>query len=328
MQENDNNNSQRIKRYIDGVFFKDDLNTLSDPFLDPSSLLENMEESWADSEEIQTSTKEYETYKQEARALLNTLQKKKKKYKLSSIMKYAAAIALFLISGFGVLMLALQSNTKQQELVYHEVYVPKGEQKKLILPDSSQITLNSNSYIRYPSTFSDQVRKIEINGEVFLDVKPDKYKQFIVSTQDMDVKVLGTSFNIKAYDYDPQISVSVCTGKVQVEMPEANISISPDEMVTLNKINGEIEKRCIDSKKTTAWLRGELYFNKTPISIIAKELERYYNCEIEIENEELMKELVYGEHSNESLESVLKSLEYALNIKHKKKEDIIILYKD
>ena len=99
-------------------------------------------------------------------------------------------------------------------------------------------------------------------------------------------------------------------------------------MIILYKNNGEFEKRHVDNKKISAWINGELYFNQTPISVVAKELERCYNCTIEIEGEGLKDELVFGEHSNESLESVLKAIEYAVGIKNRKEGERIILYKE
>jgi ferric-dicitrate binding protein FerR (iron transport regulator) len=74
-------------------------------------------------------------------------------------------------------------------------------------------------------------------------------------------------------------------------------------------------------------MKGELYFNQTPVASVAKELERIYNCTIQIENDAIKQELVYGEHSNENLDSVLKSLEYVLGIKYKKEGTNVILYK-
>lgn len=287
-----------------------------------------MDDCWEELQETATSPEEYEKYKLEARQLLDRIKKKDRRINLAPVLKYTAVIALILALGTGIYLIVANITAGQADPVYAELYAANGERKSIILPDGSEATLNAGSRLRYPSQFTGDTRTIEIDGEAFLKVRPDKEKTFIVKTQQLDVKVLGTSFNIKAYNSDPHASVSVRTGKVQIEMEDANMNLLPDEMVILNKTNREIEKRKIESRKISSWTTGELYFNKTPISVVAKELERYYNRTIEIEDKETIKELVYGEHSNENLESVLKSLEYVSGIKNRKEGDKIILYKN
>lgn len=316
-----------IRKFVHDHYTVNDLDTIIDSFKDTELLEEEMDSCWEESATISASSSEYEEYKQEAMLLLKKLKKKDRQIRFLPLFRYAAAIIILLVAGITLWTKIPATDNNEQAVVYSEIYVPNGERETLLLPDGSRITLNSGSYVRYPSQFTGDTRMIEIDGEAFLKVQPDSLKRFIVRTEQLDVTVLGTSFNVKAYKTDPSITVSVRTGKVQVDMEDAKMSVQPDEMVTLNKVNGEIEKRTIDSKKTVAWMTGGLYFDKTPVSVVAQELERYYDCSIQIENEDLKQELVYGEHSNENLESVLKALEYAIGIKNKKEGDRIILYK-
>ncbi|MDD4514032.1 FecR domain-containing protein [Massilibacteroides sp.] len=312
---------------MDSIYTIDDINALSDLRRNTKPLEEEMDACWEEAGYISTSADEYEMHKEEARVLLRKIKRKEKHLRLIPLLRYASVAAILLvliISAFRFISIIPQD---ESPVLYEEVYVANGERKKITLPDGSDIMLNSGSYLRYPSHFSGNTRTIEVNGEAFLDVHPDSTKQFIVHTQSIDVKVLGTSFNVKAYADDEQVMVSVRTGKVQVDMAEASMNLKPNEIILLNTTNGELEKRNIDNRKATAWMSGELYFNKTPITAVAKELERYYNCKIVIEDEVLKQEYVYGEHSNESLESVLKAIEYAVGIKNKREGNQIILYK-
>ncbi|MDD2437650.1 MAG: FecR domain-containing protein [Massilibacteroides sp.] len=327
MKQDNRSVNKIIKRYVDGIYTIKDLNALSNLRQNTESLSEAMDQCWEDSTQISTSAVEHEKYRNEAQLLLNKLKRKERGFRFISVYKYAAAITILLISGLSLFLLYTTIPNRQEEVVYSKIYVANGEKESLTLSDGTQITLNSGSYLRYPSRFSGNKRIIEINGEAFLQVHHDAEKQFIVRTQKVDVKVLGTSFNVKAYDEDEQVMVSVRTGKVQVDLPEASMNLKPDEMIILDKTSGELERRSIDSHKTTTWITGGLFFNKTNMETVAKELERCYNCNIEIENDALKKEVVYGEHSNESLESVLKAIAYAVGIKHRVEGDKIILYK-
>lgn len=321
---------ESIKRLTDGIYTTKDVYTLSDLRQDVSPLAEAMDKCWEESGYIRTSAAEHEQYKAEAGRLLNKLKQKERGFRLTAIIyKYAAVMALLLLSAVSLLWIhnATKEGTTDEEFIFSEIYVPNGQKKSLILSDGTQVTLNAGSYLRYPSTFKGTTRIIEIDGEAFLNVSPDAHRPFIVHTENVDIKVLGTSFNVKAYQNDQQVMVSVCSGKVQVDLPEASMNLKPDEIMILDKTNGELEKRQINSRKTTAWMSSGLFFYKTPITVVIQELERHYNCTIEIENETIKQEVVYGEHSNESLESVLNALDYALGIKHRKDGSRIILYK-
>ena len=170
--------------------------------------------------------------------------------------------------------------------------------------------------MRYPTEFTSDIRLVEMEGEAFFNVMRDEGKPFIVRTRQADVKVLGTSFNVKAYQEDELMAVSVRTGKVEVDMPES-----------VNNTNGEILKKNEDAQKVTAWLQGGLYFNRTPISSVIHDLERMYNQEIVLDPNVVFDDYIYGEHDNKSLEAVLNAIQYSTGIRYRKEESRIVLYK-
>lgn len=196
------------------------------------------------------------------------------------------------------------------------------------MPDGTVVTLNAATEIKYPNLFAGDIRLVEIDGEAFFEVMPDKDKEFIVRTSTADVKVLGTSFNIKAYNEDENLVLTVQIGKVQVDIPDASMKFLANEQLVYNKTNKEYLKRGENSERATAWIQGKLYFNRTPIHSVAQKLMRIYNCNIEFSPGGVYDDYIYGDHDNESLESVLKSIEYSTGIKYKKEGGKIILYKN
>ena len=320
-----NNIHTYARNYTNGVYTIKEVEELLSQIKKDRSILEReMDSYWNSMETDLTSSLEHEKYKKEAHVLLSTLQVNKRYKKMQTLFRYAAAIILLLLMGRGGGFLYNQFSF-QQDTVYTELYVKNSEHKTITLSDGTIITLNSGSYMRFPSRFDGDTRTVEIDGEAFFNVYSDKRKPFIVRTENADIKVLGTSFNVNAYKADEQISVSVKTGKVQVDMDEMRMDLLPNEEFVLDKASGEIQKRNIKNTQVISWMDGGLYFNKTPIKSVAKTIERIYNCKIEFEDDIDIN--LYGAHDNQSLESVLKSIQYTTGIKYRYERERIILYK-
>jgi ferric-dicitrate binding protein FerR (iron transport regulator) len=156
-------------------------------------------------------------------------------------------------------------------------------------------------------------------------VAKDASQPFIVETQSVAIEVLGTSFNVKAHNEDEFVSVTVESGKVQVNMEEAMMQLLPGEQLFLDKTNREIYRNHENADNSKTWISGGLYFNKCPIRSVVNELMRRYTCTIEFEGK-IPDEYISGGHDNKTLESVLQSIYYATGIKHRKEADKIILY--
>lgn len=318
-----------ILRYIEGVYMYDDAQQLfriSKTIRGKSELEECMDEVWGECSDVMSASNlRQQTYKNEAQHLLNHINKKNNRTSFFLFLKYAAILILGLIiswGGFEIYRYSASSN-----VVYIEIQVDNGTHKQLTLPDGTKVILNAGSYMRYPSAFSD-IRYVEINGEAFFEVIRNEKIPFIVKTKNANIRVLGTSFNVKAYEMDAQLEVSVRTGKVQVDMPEAMMKLLPNEQLALDKSSGEFQKRNEDIKHVIAWINGGLYFNRTPIKSVIHELVRRYNCEIEFASGFVYDEYIYGEHDNKSLESVLNSIQYSTDVKYKKEGSKYILYKE
>lgn len=318
-----------LKRFVDGLYTRKDADDLLKHFHAGkynTEISEAMDNVWEEMEEDEVSSLQHQQYREEARLLLSRIRKPEKRFSFIPYLRYVAIVAVILSIGWGGFRL-IRSN-QEKVLTYTEVHVKNGEHKRIILPDGTSVTLNAGSYLRYPREFITDVRRIEMNGEAFFEVTRDEEKPFLIHTKDADVKVLGTSFNVKAFDMDEQLTVSVQTGKVQVDLPEAMMRLLPDEQFVMDKTKGEFQKRNEDARLSTVWIKGGLYFNRTPIRTVVNELVRMYNRTIEFAPGAEYDDYIYGEHDNKGLEAVLKSIQYSTDIKYRIENDKIVLYKN
>lgn len=332
MEEKNKHISDLLIRYINGLYTRNDIETLrklAASTTERTKLEKEMDRVWNKAKDLpQSGYQNHPFYKKEAKDLLHNINRKR--ILLSTFLKYAASIVIIVSIGFGTKLFLDRSvgqHTSIGEHLLTEINVNHGEQKQIILSDGTTVHLNAGTTMRYPKEFTSDFRLIEIEGEAFFNVMKDKSKPFIVRTRQADIKVLGTSFNVKAYQEDELMAVSVQTGKVEVDMPESVIRLLPNEQIIVNNRNGEILKKNEDTQKVTAWLQGGLYFNHTPISSVVHDLERMYDQEIVLDPNCVFDDHIYGEHDNNSLEAVLNAIQYSTGIRYRKEGGRIVLYK-
>lgn len=195
-------------------------------------------EVWEDA--IRTTTcslLENERYKQEARILLKRIGKKNIR-PLKPVLRTVGSVAAVIAIIFSLSYLFLQTNSEDE--IYTETGTGFGEKRELLLPDGSAVVLNACSKLCYPVDFShSRQRKVVLSGEAYFDVAKDVAKPFIVNAGHFDVHVLGTAFNVKSYETDDLVAISVERGKVEVEMPEASVRLAANEQMTVNTVSGD-----------------------------------------------------------------------------------------
>ena len=163
-----------------------------------------------------------------------------------------------------------------------------GQQRKLVLPDGTRVTLNAGSSISYPEAFEEDIRKVSLTGEAFFDVTRNEKAPFVINTGDVVTKVLGTSFNIRAYPENKAVQVAVVSGKVKVnaqigaEGQNACVFLSKSEMATFQKEAGELIVSTYDEKEQIGWKDGILYFQKSDFHSTILKLERWYGVKFEV----------------------------------------------
>ena len=212
----------------------------------------------------------------------------------------------------------LSINSPENAESWAEIHSPVGSRTKFQLPDGSQGWLNGGSSIKYPTNFIKH-RNVEISGEAWFDVVHLESEEFRVITPYFDVKVLGTQFNVIAYDNENTAEVILEKGKVLLVGKYQNIKeeLQPDEHFVYDKSMKTLIKTDIDSKAYTSWKDGLLIFKNVPMSEIATRLERRYNAEIILHGDSLKSSIFRATFQDENLEEICKMLATVAPIKYK-----------
>lgn len=198
---------------------------------------------------------------------------------------------------------------------FNQLIVPFGKRSSITFSDGTKIWVNSGSKVIYPVTFNKEKREIFVEGEVYLDVIANAEWPFIVKTQQMDVKVLGTSFNVSAYKNDSNLQVTLVEGKVKVKTNNNHSDVLlPNQQFNYDIQTNEVKVQAVDVDNYVAWKNGYYQFERQPLNIVFKKLSRYYGIRIEWD-EEVGKQTCYGKLDlKEELDDVLNNLKDATAI--------------
>lgn len=170
----------------------------------------------------------------------------------------------------------------------NELIIPKGGEYQVVLADGTKVWLNSASRLIYPQSFMGKERRVVLSGEAFFDVAHDAERPFIVETSRMNVKVLGTRFNVNDYDDNEEVSTTLVNGSVEiVSGGQQAFRLVPGEQA-YGKEN-ELEKREVNVRLYTSWIDGKFLFNNTKLEEIAKQISRWYDVEIFFSSENVKK---------------------------------------
>ncbi|WP_034042062.1 FecR family protein [Wocania ichthyoenteri] len=219
------------------------------------------------------------------------------------------------------------SNTNNlSKLLEVSFITERGDKKEIYLPDGSKIVLNADSELSYPKEFNDSIREVTLVGEAFFDIKRDINKPFIVNTNSIKIRVLGTSFNVKSYSNDKKVETTLVTGKVELIKDKGTpIILAPSQKAVFHKIENTLEIEEVKSLDVVAWKDGTLIFDKTPLQEVVTDLERKYNTKIIINSKTLLNYEYTGTFDNLSVEDVLKLLTISSPITYTIDDDKIIL---
>lgn len=180
---------------------------------------------------------------------------------------------------------------------YNTLTIPKGSDYHLILSDGTVVYLNTSSRLRYPVRFGDKVREVELIGEGYFQVKSDSVHPFVVKANGVDVKVLGTSFNVRAYQEEKLVSTTLVKGRVQVKNQQSEVILTPSEQAVCTAEDRNIDVQTVNTDYFVGWISGRLVFNNTRLGDILTRLQQWYNFEVFYENEQL-KELPFSLNMN------------------------------
>lgn len=213
---------------------------------------------------------------------------------------------------------------QSSENTFNTIIVPYGKRTKITLSEGTKVWLNSGSKLTYPVVFNGDKREVHLTGEAIFDVKHNKKQPFYVVTEDYDIKVLGTVFNVSSYGDDFYTSTALERGSVEIKYQgnsifgKSSIKITPGTLAVYNNKTKKIRSSRVDVTKYMSWRDGKFIFKKQRMDMIVKKLSRYYNVAISIESEELKKQTFSGHLDlKDSVEKVMEVLKQSTDLKYK-----------
>ncbi|MCW3788280.1 FecR family protein [Plebeiibacterium sediminum] len=225
--------------------------------------------------------------------------KKSVRFLHNPILKYAAVFLLLLTTS-----IITYISTQPKEIAFTEYTVPKGETKNITLADGTVVSINAGSSLIYPKEFVANTRSVFLTGEAIFRVAKNPDKPFIVNTNHISVRALGTAFNVQAYAEFDNTTTTLIEGKVRIKdnySPE-HYDLDPNQQLIFDNSNHKIELKKIDAEKATMWEKGYLIFENVAFSEIISTVERKYNVQINYDEAQY--------------------IEYACNVKFKPDESI------
>jgi len=186
---------------------------------------------------------------------------------------------------------ALAYDTKSKhtgEVLYNAISTPRGGQYQVILPDGSKVWLNAASSLRFPTSFAGKERRVELTGEAYFEITKNATMPFIVyvvpplgsGKEGMNVQVLGTHFNIKAYENEQSIRTTLLEGAVKVQLSGSEVSLAPGKQAIADKNVQGLQVAEANTEQVVAWKNGMFRFKETNIRELMREVERWYNVDV------------------------------------------------
>lgn len=182
----------------------------------------------------------------------------------------------------------IDSNSLTNEVKMNKLIVPRGGEYRLTLCDGTRVWLNSSTVLSFPQVFTGDTRRVHLSGEAYFEVTPDASHPFIVSVSDLEVKVLGTSFDVADYGDEEVVRTTLVTGSVELYAAGyAPRMLVPGEQGRLGKEGWEIEK--VDVEQYTSWIDGRFVFRNTTLEEICRQISRWYDVDVFFSSEVIKK---------------------------------------
>jgi transmembrane sensor len=227
----------------------------------------------------------------------NLIKYGKKEHYIKVLTKVAAFLLLPVFS-YGIYMSSRYHSAMHYQAainqVYNEVFSSVDAITKVTLPDGSNVWLNHSSSLKYPAAFSSNMRIVELKGEGYFEVAHNPKLPFVVKAGGIEIKALGTVFNVMAYPDEDRIETSLIEGRVKLQREESDGKIipladmKPTDLSIFQKGNKKIQTYTINDDRNFSWKEGKLVFYAEPMSVVVKKLKRWFNADIQIKDSELL----------------------------------------
>lgn len=239
-------------------------------------------------------------------------------------MSIAASLLVLFTIGYNL----LTGSHSSEQIAWIEISTPKGVRDSVLLSDGSKIFLNGGSDLKYPRQFTGDTREVSFTGEGYFEIAKNAKKPFLINTELIEVKVLGTKFNLKAYANDMSVETILEEGRVQVKHSASNqiLDMKPNDCVTFNKQMNTFSTKQVDPLVATMWRSGKYSFHSTPFPEFAQTLERGFGVTFIIENPDVASRHFTGEFiRGESIDEILNILKISSKLNYQKKDNIITI---
>lgn len=209
------------------------------------------------------------------------------------------------------------------EVKYNTLIVPRGGEFSLELADGTRVWLNTESKLRYPVAFTGEERRVEMDGEVYFEVAKNREKPFVVTVNGVDIRVLGTSFNVSAYQED--VVTTLVTGKVQLKKGDEQLVLLPNQQAIWSDDKFKVKQ--VDARNYVLWKEGIFYFEDVDLETILDDMARWYNVNIFYVNPTLKKMKFSVEiKCYEDINEILRRIEQTKRVKFEIKDRTINVY--
>ena len=209
------------------------------------------------------------------------------------------------------------------EVKYNTLIVPRGGEFSLELADGTRVWLNTESKLRYPVAFTGDERRVEMDGEVYFEVAKNREKPFVVTVNGVDIRVLGTSFNVSAYQED--VVTTLVTGKVQLKKGDEQVVLLPNQQAIWSDDKFKVKQ--VDARNYVLWKEGIFYFEDVDLEMILDDMARWYNVNIFYVNPTLKKMKFSVEIKRyEDINEILRRIEQTKRVKFEIKDRTINVY--
>ncbi|GAB3646088.1 hypothetical protein GCM10028791_05480 [Echinicola sediminis] len=248
-------------------------------------------------------------------------------FAISPFFRAAAVIVFLLLGGLGYFLTSQQHPSPMALIKKH---TNDSQKAKITLPDGTLVRLNVNSSISFPEKFEADKRVVNLQGEAFFEVKRDTVRPFYVLSNELETRVLGTSFNVNAYASSKEM-ITVSSGKVQVSLRDdldKKVLLLPNEAAVFPEQGRQLNKVPFDAERALGWTSGKLDFKMVPFGQVINTLSEYYHKDIIIENYIKGSCLIKASYENNGLHFILSGLQLLVDFEYHEKEngDLVINY--
>ena len=248
------------------------------------------------------------------------------KYRL---LRYATILLIIILIPYIIWKATRIFAPGQQAIELKEISVDQKKQTDIALSDGTRITLDAGSFFQYPPEFKEKTREVFLNGEGYFNVTPDEKKPFIIHANNAVIKVLGTRFNVRAWQHNRRVRVTVAEGKVSLRSEKAAdeeaIVILEGQLSTLPEKGRPSEPGNVDVRKHLGWINREVFFEDTPFHEILYQLERWYDLRFILEEESIASDRLTVHIQNKPVEDILELITTLTKQKYERIDRNVIL---